>query len=91
MVNDTNASRISSNRPSRNNKLGMRGVSMTKRGKFVAFIYFKKVRQYLGTFDTAEEAKAAYDEAWEERKEHSAEELNGEWAPKEVDIILIQT
>ena len=86
MVNDTNASRISSNRPSRNNKLGMRGVSMTKRGKFVAFIYFKKERRYLGTFDTPEEAKAAYDGAWEERKERTDEELNGEWAPKEVDI-----
>ena len=74
MVNNTNVSRISSNKPSKNNKLGMRGVSMTKHGTYAAFIYYKGQRTYLGTYRTPEGAKAVYDEAWKERTKHAAQE-----------------
>lgn len=74
MVNDTNVSRISSSKPQKNNKLNMRGVSMDKHGRYIAFIYYKKARTYLGSFPTAEEAKAAYDEAWELRRNYAQQE-----------------
>lgn len=48
MQNQTNESRISSNKPSRNNKLGLRGVSETPHETYVAFIYFKKNAYLLG-------------------------------------------
>jgi hypothetical protein len=46
-----------------NNKLGIKGVCQTKEGKFHAYICFKGKRKNLGTFDTAEGAKLAYDTA----------------------------
>lgn len=46
---------------SRNNKCGMLGVSLHKEtGKFVAQIMAGRKQKYLGLFDTAEEAHAAY-------------------------------
>lgn len=87
MVNDTNVSRINSAKPQRNNKLNMRGVSMDRRGRYIAFIYFKKTRTYLGSFSTAEEAKAAYDEAWKERVNDAQQEcieLANPWQGKKV-------
>lgn len=46
----------------RNNKLKIKGVSFEKRsGKFAAYIKLNKIHKNLGLFDTAEEAKRAYD------------------------------
>lgn len=42
------------------NKLGIKGVKATPYGRFMANIKFDKKQRYLGTFDTAEEAHAAY-------------------------------
>lgn len=53
-----------------------------KSGKYRASICYKGVSKYLGTFDTLEAAKAAYDEAWKQRLELAERELreNGiEW------------
>ena len=90
MVNGTNVSRISSNKPSRNNKLGMRGVSITKSGTYAAFIYYKGRRTYLGAYRTPEEAKAVYDKAWEERTKHATQEgieNNNSWhGKKDIDL-----
>ena len=42
------------------NKLGVRGVWITKSGKYVARIKVAGKRKYLGTFDTIPKASAAY-------------------------------
>jgi len=69
-VEHTNMSRIKSDKPSRNNKSGYRGVSWHKNphggGRWVAVIYFQGKRYRLGFFDTPEEASKAYLEG----KEH---------------------
>ena len=54
----------------RNNTSGYKGVRQSG-VKFTAVVTANKVRHYLGTFDTAEEASAAYQEA--------AEKLHGEF------------
>lgn len=90
MTDNTNYSRISSNKPSKNNKTNMRGVSKYKDGKYVAFIYFKKKRTYLGTYKTAVEAKAAYDAAWEERQAQIMRE-EAAWSKKGRPDITGQT
>lgn len=68
-VENTNVSRIRSDRPQSNNKSGFRGVSWHKNnhggGKWVAVIYFKMTRYRLGFYDTPEEAHKAYLEAKE--------------------------
>lgn len=46
-----------------NNKLGIKGVHSTKNGKYRASVQFRGKNMYLGCFNTAEEAKAAYDAA----------------------------
>lgn len=43
-----------------NNKAGILGVSLTKRGRFVVMIQSGGKRKYLGSYATAEEAEAAY-------------------------------
>ena len=43
-----------------NNKTGYRGVSKNLQGKFVAFRTINGVTNYLGSFDTPEEAAKAY-------------------------------
>jgi hypothetical protein len=51
-------------RKRKDNTTGLVGVSFQKdMGKYVATYNFKKKRYYLGTFDTAEEASAAYQKA----------------------------
>lgn len=51
-----------------NNKAGILGVSLTKRGRFVVMIQSGGERKYLGSYATAEEAEAAYLKA--KREEH---------------------
>lgn len=55
----------------RKNKLGLKGVCRNH-GRYMANITANKVQHYLGTFDTPEEAHAAYCEA--------AKRLHGEFA-----------
>lgn len=55
-----------------NNKLGIKGVSQNRYGKYLAFICFNRKRKSLGSYDTPEEAKSAYDAA--------AKEWHGEFA-----------
>lgn len=43
-----------------NNKLGVKGVKLTKSGRYEANIQVNHVQTYLGTFDTIEEASEAY-------------------------------
>ena len=45
------------------NTSGYRGVSMLKNGRWRARIWVNCIEKYLGTFDTAEEASAAYERA----------------------------
>jgi len=47
----------------KNNKLGVKGVSLHKCGKYVAQIKIGKDNIYLGLFSTIEDAKKSYDEA----------------------------
>lgn len=65
-------------KPNSNNKLGVKGAS--KRGdKYEAYITFNKERIYIGTFDTLEEAQAAYNQ--------KASELYGEFSFENSQII----
>ena len=45
------------------NKLGARGISLSKSGRYVAQIKFMGKLRYLGSFNTVREAKAAYKKA----------------------------
>lgn len=56
----------------RNNALGIKGVRQMADGRFIARITANRQTQYLGTFQTAESAQAAYAAA--------ATELHGEFA-----------
>jgi hypothetical protein len=47
----------------RRNKLGVRGVWITKSGKYVAHIKVAGEKKYLGLFDTIEKASVAYTRA----------------------------
>jgi hypothetical protein len=51
---------VSRGRP---NSTGLRGVRRTRSGRFEAIISWKGNKQYLGLYDTAEQAHAAYCEA----------------------------
>jgi hypothetical protein len=55
----------------KNNSTGYRGVYVTRDGRYSARITFNGVEYYLGVFNTAEEASAAY--------ETKARELRGEY------------
>ncbi len=55
-----------------NNKLGVKGVAVRKSGKYVSCVQTGGTRHHLGTFDTIEEASAAYQKA--------ALEIHGEFA-----------
>lgn len=59
-------------RVSKNNRLGVKGVYMSSSGKFVAQKGVKGERSYLGSFDTIEEAHAAFCK--------KATEVHGEFA-----------
>lgn len=62
----TNISLIRSRKPSKQNKLRIKGVYYNKQtGKYIAQIGFMNKRYHLGSYDTPEEAKDAYDEAKE--------------------------
>jgi hypothetical protein len=48
-----------------NNKIGLKGVHMKKNtGRYCSQIYYNGVKEHLGYFDTAEEAKTVYDRRW---------------------------
>lgn len=49
--------------PKKNSKLGIKGVRETPQGTYQARITIDRQERYLGTFDTAEEAKAAFAKA----------------------------
>ena len=51
--------------PQRNNISGIKGIYLTKSGRWMAQIKAAGTRRHLGTFDTAEEASAAYARAAE--------------------------
>jgi hypothetical protein len=67
----TNAENLRNRRIHKNNKAGIKGV-YRDRNKFRAQISFERRQIHIGTFDTAEEAKSAYDKY--------ALELHGEFA-----------
>lgn len=62
-VDGTNLDAISSNRLRPDNTSGVRGVAMTKSGRWRAYISFKREQRNLGTFDTLEEAADARKDA----------------------------
>lgn len=81
-VDGTNLDAISSNRIRPDNASGVRGVSMTKSGRWRAYIAFKGETRNLGTFDTLEEAADARKDAERELfhpvlKEHGIEPNDG--------------
>lgn len=59
LYDGTNLDAISSNRIRPDNTSGVRGVAMTKSGRWRAYISFKREQRNLGTFDTLEEAADA--------------------------------
>jgi hypothetical protein len=72
-LREATAAQNTHNRPTpRNNKTGFKGVDLTRGGKYRAAICIGYQHRFLGYFDTAEEAHAAYCKA--------AQELHGEYA-----------
>jgi len=69
----TNTQNNVNSRVYKNNKLGVKGVRQTKRGKFEARIRVNKKLITLGYFDTSEEAHEAYVTA---AKKHHGEFAN---------------
>lgn len=59
----TRAQNHANRKAQKRNRLGLKGVSRTRAGKFTAMINKNKVRTHLGTFATAAEAHAAYAKA----------------------------
>jgi hypothetical protein len=48
-------------RPQKNNRLGIQGVCLSRNGRYLANIWTKERQNiYLGSFDTVEDARAAY-------------------------------
>lgn len=68
----THAENMRNSKVSKNNKSGLKGVSIDKQGFWVAHICFNRVRKYLGRHETAELAHKAYMDA--------ARELHGKFA-----------
>ena len=58
------------------NKLGVKGVRLTKSGTYEASIYFKGQSKYLGTYKTLDEAAAAREEAEKELFDPVIDEFN---------------
>lgn len=58
----------------KNAKIPYKGITLNPGGRYRARIYHKGIHYSLGTFNTIEDAKAAYD--------NKAIELNGEFAKK---------
>ena len=52
----------------KNSTSGFTGVSLMKNGKYRAYIYFQRKQFHLGSFDTKEDAAAAYRNAKEKIK-----------------------
>ena len=59
MFEGTNASSLLSGYVRKDNPTGVRGVSKTRSGRFIAQIRYKGVRYNLGTYDTLDEAAVA--------------------------------
>ena len=59
----TQSQNLCNTRTRTDNDLGLKGVCRGHKGKFNAYICMKGKRKNLGTFSTAQEAKAAYDAA----------------------------
>jgi hypothetical protein len=55
------------------NKLGARGVWLSKSDRYVAQIRFMGKLRYLGSFETVDEAKAAYEKAAKKHFEEFAQ------------------
>lgn len=68
-INNTNISKISSNKIQKNNTSGYRGVSLHrqkgKSDRWIAYIYFMGIRYHLGSYQNIEEAIKARKDAEE--------------------------
>lgn len=64
-IEDTNVAYLKSNKLSKVNKSGVRGVSQKKNGKWLAQITFKRKNYNLGTYENFEDAVKARKEAEE--------------------------
>ena len=63
-LRDATSSQNAANTPARkNNKLGIKGVHLSKNGTYRTQIRIAGKNTFLGAFSTAEEAKAVYDAA----------------------------
>lgn len=62
--------------PSRNNKLGVKGVRSRSNGKFLAEITINRKSKYLGTFDNIDDAASAYIKAAKEQYGEFARNTN---------------
>lgn len=71
-----NGTRVTNLKAKARNKLGVKGVRLTKSGTYEASIYFKGKSKYLGTYKTLDEAAAARKEAEKELFDPIIEEFN---------------
>jgi hypothetical protein len=77
-VEGTNLPVIKSDKAQINNKLGVKGVSLRKNGRYEARITFQYKSYYLGTFDSLEDAIKARKEAEERLFKPVIEKYEGE-------------
>lgn len=78
----TRAQNMVNRGPTKGNLLGVKGVGISRQGKYTAKIWAGGKRIHIGTFETIAEASAAY--------ENSAKEIHGEFYCPPISVNVVR-